>query len=733
MPTSLSNPKSLAQNELQQALDYCGQEQWQQAIDCCAKALQNLSTVPGNESSLPPTVATRSYLDQANTFREEGNLASALDAYLKVLATQPDWGKVYAQVGTIYIQQKNWQLAQKYSQQALKLNPKLPEAYRNLALVMQQQGNPSAAAQYWYRALQLDPAWAQVKDYLSLGKTLQQQGNLAQAEDCYRRALALDPDGGETYYHLGHLLHIQGKQDEAIDCYHQADKLGVNTALLHFHWAETLADKSKLTQAVAKYRQAIKLKPDFWQAHHQLGNLLLHQDKLYAAVKAFRHAIELEPRMAWSHHHLGTALVKQGKLALAIAAYDRAIEVDPNTAHFYASLGQAWLEKGNVPKAIASLEKAVEIEPNSATNYLKLAAIYNQQGNLDLEVDSYLKAIEIQPDSRPAHVKLRCNLLRYEIKNDSPLIDKIIASCRQVITQHPKSVSPYNTLGYALTKKGQLEEAVSQYQQASKHLGQVILPHVSPQAWENAQRKPPKFMVIGAEKCGTTSLYHYLSQHPQFLPSIEKELDFFDIEFGRGIDWYLAHFPPIPDQEKDIITGEVSPNYIYHRHAPQRVKDFFPDTKLIVLLRDPVERTVSRYYMLHKKVNSGFSLEQKINAEIKDISSNMKEGQVPWPVLNRCRNVGNSLYFFHLQKWLKVFPREQFLVVKSADFYKNPALALENIFDYLEVPNHKLPEYKQYNAGSYNPITEEMRTKLAEFFQPYNQKLEDLLGMEFNW
>ncbi|HEY9295730.1 MAG TPA: sulfotransferase domain-containing protein, partial [Phormidium sp.] len=103
----------------------------------------------------------------------------------------------------------------------------------------------------------------------------------------------------------------------------------------------------------------------------------------------------------------------------------------------------------------------------------------------------------------------------------------------------------------------------------------------------------PDFIIIGAQKCGTTSLYEYLIQHPQILAASKKEVHFFDLNFAKGVDWYRQQFKPVSQKS---ITGEASPYYIFHPLVPQRIYQLFPQVKLIVLLRNPVERAISHYY-----------------------------------------------------------------------------------------------------------------------------------------
>ncbi len=121
-------------------------------------------------------------------------------------------------------------------------------------------------------------------------------------------------------------------------------------------------------------------------------------------------------------------------------------------------------------------------------------------------------------------------------------------------------------------------------------------------------RSLPNFIVIGANKSGTTSLYFYLSQHPQLLPSSTKEVHFFDgggtksniNTFPKGPSWYRSHFPLKKDMLPHQKTFEASPSYICHPLVPRRIFELLPDVKIIALLRNPTERAIAHFFWKKK-------------------------------------------------------------------------------------------------------------------------------------
>ena len=113
----------------------------------------------------------------------------------------------------------------------------------------------------------------------------------------------------------------------------------------------------------------------------------------------------------------------------------------------------------------------------------------------------------------------------------------------------------------------------------------------------NRWRALPDFLIIGAQKAGTGFLHHYLTEHPAILSAAQKEIHYFTIHYGRGPGWYRAQFP----LERLVhpaghMTGEASPNYIYHPRAAERANDLVPSARIIAILRDPVSRATSHFF-----------------------------------------------------------------------------------------------------------------------------------------
>ncbi len=259
----------------------------------------------------------------------------------------------------------------------------------------------------------------------------------------------------------------------------------------------------------------------------------------------------------------------------------------------------------------------------------------------------------------------------------------------------------------------------------------------------------PDFIIIGTQRGGTTSLYNYLLAHPQIAAATKKEVHFFDKNFHRGIPWYRAQFPSIIQGDmgetigrQRFITGEGSPYYLFHPHAPARAALVVPKTKLIVLLRNPVERACSHYYY---EVERGYETLSFEDALAQEETRTRDEGQrlAADPHYNSYNHqhysyLARGIYADQLQRWMDYFPKEQFLIIKSEDFYVTPDMKLKEIFMFLGLPDVayvQQQEYKQLNSSTYSQakIEPEMRKRLLTYFEPYNERLYTLLGRDFGW
>jgi hypothetical protein len=237
----------------------------------------------------------------------------------------------------------------------------------------------------------------------------------------------------------------------------------------------------------------------------------------------------------------------------------------------------------------------------------------------------------------------------------------------------------------------------------------------------------PDYLIIGVAKGGTTSMAAWLNEQPFIAPAALKEIHYFDYQFALGEDWYRAHFPTHRERVvfasrhgRPFLTGEASPSYISHYWAPGRIAEALPNVKLIVALREPLE-----------------TFEEAIRAEEERLRPVLERSAADpsyyagrygaWSYLHR------SLYAQQLERWFELFPREQFHFVKSEDLPRTPKATLDAVSDFLGLPRSAGDEYPSFHIGEYAPMPADTRSMLEEYFRPLNERLYQLVGIDFGW
>lgn len=257
-------------------------------------------------------------------------------------------------------------------------------------------------------------------------------------------------------------------------------------------------------------------------------------------------------------------------------------------------------------------------------------------------------------------------------------------------------------------------------------------------------RLMPDFIIIGTQRGGTTSLYKYLTQHPDIGTATNKEVHFFDLNFHRGTRWYRYHFPTVvPRLTRQILskrlflTGEGSPYYLFHPLVPGRVAEALPSLKLIVLLRNPIDRAYSHYQHEVRQGRESLTFEEAIRQEDKRMVGEheriLNDGAYASTAHRRHSYLARGIYVDQLDRWMRCFPPEQFLVIRSEDFYANPQAILSETLRFLGVSDYKLQGYRRYQSAEYAGMDSAVRQRLREYFAPHNQRLYKFLGTELSW
>jgi len=261
-------------------------------------------------------------------------------------------------------------------------------------------------------------------------------------------------------------------------------------------------------------------------------------------------------------------------------------------------------------------------------------------------------------------------------------------------------------------------------------------------------RAHPDFLLIGAKRGGTTSLWRYLSEHPDVLdlfprPEKLKGLYYFDEQYGRGDRWYRSHFPMRGRRDRPTargiptVVGEATPYYLYHPLAPTRAASAVPDAQILVVLRDPVERAYSHYKERRANDTEPLSFAAAVAAEDDRLTGEEQRivaepGYVSF-AHRHCSYLDQGRYAPMLERWFAAYGRDRVQVEISEEMYADPQAMLDRVTERLGIRHHQLRDTSVHNAEPARDFDPAIRAELAERLAPAVRATEELLGRDLPW
>lgn len=251
----------------------------------------------------------------------------------------------------------------------------------------------------------------------------------------------------------------------------------------------------------------------------------------------------------------------------------------------------------------------------------------------------------------------------------------------------------------------------------------------------------PDFVIIGGQRCGTTSLYDYLTQHPEIAPAARKEIHYFDNHYDRGPAWYRAFFyrASVHRLFSPCLTGEATPYYLFHPHAAARLAADVPAAHLIVMLRNPIDRAYSHYLYEVRLGNETAPFAEAVAREAERVRTTPGELQPAGtydPAHQHFSYLSRGVYVQQLRTWERHFARSQMMIIISEAFFAQPGQALAKCLAFLGVQdtNWQPPRFEKRNYhGPYEGISLPLRRQLEAYFAAPNQALVDWLGYDPGW
>lgn len=251
-------------------------------------------------------------------------------------------------------------------------------------------------------------------------------------------------------------------------------------------------------------------------------------------------------------------------------------------------------------------------------------------------------------------------------------------------------------------------------------------------------RMKPSFMIVGAQKAGTTSLYKYLAQHSAIKPTLLKEVHYFDLNYDKPVSWYQSFFPL--KKKNNSITGEASPYYMFHPYAIKRIAEYNPNMKIIVLLRDPASRAISHYYHEVRLGREKLTMREAFDRETSRLEGELEK------IKNDSNYVGSNyqrysyksrgLYINQIEEIKKYFKEDNIKIIDSKDFFKQTKVTVNDTLNFLGMDsNPHIKTDKRFNAWNKvkDPDEEHIYAELKAFYKEPNIALYKFIGKQFDW
>ncbi len=248
-----------------------------------------------------------------------------------------------------------------------------------------------------------------------------------------------------------------------------------------------------------------------------------------------------------------------------------------------------------------------------------------------------------------------------------------------------------------------------------------------------AWRPLPNFLVIGGQRCGTTSLHDLLCKHPNIRSANTKEVHYFDggldwdiDKYSLGENWYRAQFPIVRNKK----VFESSPLYLFDEKVPQRIASTVPDVKLIVLLRNPIDRAISHYNHEVRLGHEKLPLLPALKFEEERLTDNSQNAERIHFTRIHFSYKSRGLYYDQIERYLSFFPRKSLLIIKSEELFSDPVRSMALIFNFLGLNSVtiKYGDLRKLNASKViYSVPSDVLDYLAKYYYKGNLKLEELL------
>lgn len=284
---------------------------------------------------------------------------------------------------------------------------------------------------------------------------------------------------------------------------------------------------------------------------------------------------------------------------------------------------------------------------------------------------------------------------------------------------------------------------------AVKRRRQFVAARLTVRKLSAALRALPDVLIIGAQRCGTSSLYKYLGDHPQVVPSLRKEVEYFSTSFTKGEAWYRAHFPLTSRKRvfeklarRPMLSFEATPDYLLDPRAAARAREMLPEARIIALFRNPTDRAFSQYLHNRRLGQEPLSFDEALDREEERLRGELErllnDDAYPARALRRYSYVTRGLYAEQISRWFDLYPAERILLLRFEDFVASPTATLHRIEQFIGVTVWNPDSFLNYSYGqgmSRPPLRlhESIRRRLDSVFELHNARLAATISPDLIW
>lgn len=431
--------------------------------------------------------------------------------------------------------------------------------------------------------------------------------------------------------------------------------------------------------------------------------------------------VEESPAFSWRRQLLaGRALHAAGRYREAATLLRQVGADSPGWLAAVSVEIKCLLALDDLAEATRRVDDALVHHPDAPELWYLQGLAARQAGDSRAASIAFMKSIELGGDFRDP---LRA--LKFSIAGHPDLLDDAIRLVETIRKQKKGSRLILAALSVLYQERGDMEKSAQLNAQFARRRAISKIPALANAHWPERKSASLNFIIIGAPKCGTTSLFGYLARHPQAICPHTKEINFFSSKFGFGLEWYLSHFPAICDSQR-LFTGEASPGYFAAVGADDRIRDQLSPVKLILMLRNPADRSISSYYQKKKMRGIKAGLEDYMKSRIREKltgSMDLDYGNGPLAV---------STYGPKLKRWMGKFGKDELLVVNADRFFADTQQEMDRIHAFLGM-QPLAGDYPVANMGAYSKDNDAVRAMLIEHFRPEIPELDELLGEKTGW